>query len=169
MAPLIRRTWAQRGLTPFLPLRARRHEKLSGIGALVVSPRRRRITLYLALYARQNIRAPHVRRFVRHLRRHLRGPAVLLWDHGLPHRARLVRRTVDGIRAWSMVWLPPYAPELNPVEQLWTYLKYGRLANFAPDDLVQIRCQVRRETRRLHHRPELLKHLFRHSALPFRV
>jgi hypothetical protein len=36
-----------------------------------------------------------------------------------------------------------YAPELNPAEQVWTYLTYGRLANFAPDDLDNIRCRHR--------------------------
>ncbi|RKY20145.1 MAG: hypothetical protein DRP62_08755 [Planctomycetota bacterium] len=32
-------------------------------------------------------------------------------------------------------WLPPYAPELNPVEQVWNYSKYSQLANFIPDDI----------------------------------
>jgi len=44
MAPLIRRTWAPRGQTPILVVNKRSHEKVSGIGALVVPPRRRRIT-----------------------------------------------------------------------------------------------------------------------------
>lgn len=29
----------------------------------------------------------------------------------------------------------PYAPELNPVEQVWNHSKYGRLADFIPDDI----------------------------------
>ena len=32
-------------------------------------------------------------------------------------------------------WLPAYAPDLNPVEALWSCTKYGDLANFTPDDL----------------------------------
>jgi transposase len=32
-------------------------------------------------------------------------------------------------------WLPPYAPELNPVELLWNCLKYQRLVNFTPPNL----------------------------------
>ena len=28
--------------------------------------------------------------------------------------------------------LPPHAPELNPLEELWCWLKYEQLANFAP-------------------------------------
>ena len=45
MMPVLRRTWAPCGITPTLPVRGRSHEKVSGIGALIVSPRRRRITL----------------------------------------------------------------------------------------------------------------------------
>ena len=34
--------------------------------------------------------------------------------------------------------LPAYAPHLNPVEFIWSYLKYGRLANFVPKHLGQL-------------------------------
>jgi putative transposase len=34
--------------------------------------------------------------------------------------------------------LPPYAPELNPVEYLWTHLKYGQLPNFAPKNVFEL-------------------------------
>src|SRR5262249_35127272 len=64
MLPVLRRTWAPCGMTPTLPVRARSHEKVSGIGALIVSPRRRRLTLALALHPRRNIRGPEVVRFL---------------------------------------------------------------------------------------------------------
>lgn len=167
MSPLLRRTWAPRGVTPTLAVRQRRHEKVSAIGALVVSPRRRRVNLFLALYAKQNIRGPHVLRFLRHLRRHLRGPLLLLWDRGKPHRHQQVRNYRQRHPPWQVEWLPPYAPELNPQEQVWTYLKFGCLANFAPNDVADIRRQVRRHSRKATRRPQLLKNLFRNSRLPF--
>lgn len=167
MSPLLRRTWAPRGVTPALAVRQRRHEKVSALGALVVSPHRRRVNLYLALHPKQNIRGPHVLRFLRHLRRHLRGPLLLLWDRGKPHRHEQVRDYLQRHPQWQVEWLPPYAPELNPQEQVWTYLKFGCLANFAPDDVDDISRQVRQHTRRAAHRPQLLKNLFRNSRLPF--
>ena len=78
MMPVLRRTWAPCGQTPTLAVRARSHEKVSGIGALIVSPRRRRVTLALALYPRLNIRGPQVLRFLRHLARHVRGPFIVV-------------------------------------------------------------------------------------------
>jgi putative transposase len=168
MMPVLRRTWAPRGTTPTFAVRARRHEKVSGIGALIVSPRRRQITLALALYPRMNIRGPQVLRFLGHLARHVRGPIVLLWDRGLSHKHRLVRAWLATHPRVHVFWFPPYAPELNPVELLWGYLKYGRLANLAPGTVDDIRCHVRRERDRLARRPQLLRSFFRHSGLPFR-
>lgn len=169
MEPLLRRTWGLRGVTPFLQVRKRSHEKVSGVGALIVSPRRRRISLALTLHPKENIRGPHILRFLKNLQRHHRGPFVLLWDRGRPHQHQEVRRYLATHPRWHMEWLPPYAPELNPVEQLWTYLKYGRLANFTPDTVHQIRQEVRKEARRVTRYPELLKSFFRHCGLPFHV
>jgi transposase len=169
MAPLIRRTWAPRGQTPALVVSKRSHEKVSGIGALVVSPQRRRITPYLALHPKKNVRGPEVLDFLRQLRRHNPGDLFLLWDQGQPHRHQLVRAYLAKHPHWHPLWLPGYAPELNPQEQVWSYFKYGRLSNFAPDDVEQIRDAVRREARRVKRSSSLLKAFFRHSELPFRV
>jgi transposase len=169
MMPVLRRTWAPCGTTPTFSVRARSHEKVSGIGALVVSPHRQQITLALALYPRLNIRGPQVLRFLRHLARHVRGPVILVWDRGNPHKHQFVRAWLARHPRWQIVWFPPYAPDLNPVELLWSYLKYGRLANFAPDTVDEIQRHVCRERRRLGRRPRLLRSFFRHLALPFRV
>jgi putative transposase len=169
MMPVLRRTWALRGCTPTVAVRARSHEKVSGIGALIVSPQRRQFTLALTLYARINIRGPQVLRFLRHLARHVRGPVILVWDRGNTHKHRLVRAWLTEHPGWEAVWFPPYAPDLNPVELLWGYLKYGRLANCAPDTVTDIHRHVSRERRRLRRQPQLLRSFFRHCALPFRV
>src|SRR5438552_3339851 len=134
------------------------------IGRLIVSPRRRQLTLTLALYARLNIRGPQVLRFLRHLARHVRGPVVLVWDRGRSHKHHLVTAWLATHPRWHIVWFPPYAPELNPVELLWGYLKYGRLANLAPDTVAEIQGHVCRERRRLGRHPQLLRSFFRHSA-----
>ena len=65
------------------------------------------------------------------LRRFLGGEkATLLWD-GLPaHRSRAMRAWLATQRHWLVVErLPAYAPELNPVEGLWSWLKGIQLAN----------------------------------------
>jgi DDE superfamily endonuclease len=64
------------------------------------------------------------------LRRFLGGQkATLLWD-GLPtHRSHAMRAWLRRQRSWLVVEpLPAYAPDLNPVEPLWSSLKGVELA-----------------------------------------
>jgi hypothetical protein len=71
------------------------------------------------------------------LRRFLGGEkATLLWD-GLPaHRSHAMRAWLGRQRSWLVVEpLPAYAPDLNPVEPLWSSLKGVELANLAADTL----------------------------------
>jgi transposase len=75
--------------------------------------------------------------FLTELHRHLDGDKVtLIWD-GLPsHRSRAMQRFIKEQRQWLVVErLPGYAPDLNPVEQVWGNLKGGELANLCLDTL----------------------------------
>ena len=135
MSPLVRRSWQPRGCTPLLYERCRLHKKVTIIGALRVAPSREHVQLYFRLHPDQNINAELVLDFLCHLLVQLQGPIVLLWDRLQAHRAALVQEFID---FWPGLWtefFPPYAPELNPIEYLWGYLKYNPLANFAHYDL----------------------------------
>jgi transposase len=75
--------------------------------------------------------------FLVELHRHLGGDKVtLIWD-GLPsHRSGAMRRFIGEQRGWLVVEpLPPYAYDLNPVEQVWGNLKGTELANLCPDTI----------------------------------
>jgi hypothetical protein len=74
------------------------------------------------------------------LRRFLGGEkATLLWD-GLPaHRSRAMRAWLATQRSWLVVErLPAYAPELNPVEGLWSSFKAVELANLTSPTLAEV-------------------------------
>ena len=59
-------------------------------------------------------------------------------------------------RDWLTVFqLPPYAHELNPVEQIWSQLKRS-LANLAKRNLAQLTTLVKTRLRRMQYRPGLL-------------
>jgi hypothetical protein len=59
------------------------------------------------------------------------GVVVLVWDNLNVHRRAELRAFTDA-QAWLRVFrLPAYAPDLNPVEGIWSVLKGGVLANLA--------------------------------------
>ncbi len=67
-----------------------------------------------------------VERFKRYLETdllpHLNGNSVLIMDNMKPHHAKAVKKLLDssGIR---YIYLPPYSPDLNPIEKLWLKVK----------------------------------------------
>lgn len=53
-------------------------------------------------------------------------------------------------------------PYPNPDESVWGHPKYGRLANFAPEDTAELRRVLIEELERLNQRPDLLATFIRH-------
>ena len=169
MAPLVRRTWAPRGETPILRQRTRSRQKVSAAGVVTISPQRRRLGLYVALYPNANITAAVLVGFLRGLRRHVRGPLILIWDRLVTHRARSMKAFLDHCPQLRTVLLPPYAPELNAVEYVWGYLKGGPLANHAPDDALELARTAVRHARAIAGKQHLLRGFVHATGLPLRL
>jgi transposase len=169
MAPLVRRTWAPLGQTPILRQRTNSYRKVSAIAVLVVSARRDRVRLLFRLHPNANINAAAVVSFLRHLRRHVRGPCLLLWDRFLAHRARLVQNYLSEKEAWRSEFLPPYAPELNPTENVWCYLKTNSMANETLFDLDDLAHSARHHGRVLQRKERLLRSFLKHTPLFLRL
>jgi transposase len=139
LIPSVRKTWAPRGQTPLVRF-WQSHDRISVISGLSVSPWRRRFGLYYQLHL-ANIRAPEVAAFLRHLLRHLRGAVIVLWDNGRIHRGPLIRELCRRVPRLRLVPFPPYAPELNPDEGVWSITK-ADLANGRPDEVEALRVQL---------------------------
>ena len=85
----------------------------------------------------------------------LAGPLVVVWDNLNCHVSAAMAELIAA-RAWLTVFqLPPYAHELNPVEQIWSQLKRS-LANLAKRNLAQLTVLVKTRLRRMQYRPGLL-------------
>jgi transposase len=124
----------------------------------------------MALYARfhpdRNIRGPEVVQFLRQLLKHLRGPVVLLWDSGKPHRGAVVQDYLVRHPRLRTHRFPGYAPELNPDEFVWNHLKRA-LANSAPMDLIHLKQLIHPPLQRLRRSQKRLWSCIRASDLPW--
>jgi putative transposase len=165
VAPLVRRTQAPRGKTPILKQRGRHREKVSVIAALSLSPGRKRVGLYAQTHPRSFINSSKTALFLRQLLRHLRGRVILVWDRGNMHKGPPIRKLLADYPRLDTEFLPPYAPDLNPVEHLWRHLKLDRLVNFAPDDADQLDNYLTDYLDDAKHDPRRLKACFRASKL----
>ena len=84
LQPLTRRTWAPRGQTPVMEVWVR-HDRLTAISALALTPHRRRCDLYFKLL-RHNAKAEDYFWFLIEVRREIGRPLVVVWDRLAAHR-----------------------------------------------------------------------------------
>ena len=123
------------------------------------------LNFYFRLYA-GSVKAPQAVDFLRALVRHIPQPLLLVWDRLPAHRSRLVRDYVDSLGGWiQMEYLPPYAPELNPVEYIWAYWKQHELPNVCPKDYCQLGEAARRTLRRMRRPPRLITAFWKQASL----
>tara|TARA_R110000796_G_C14535972_1_gene432411 strand:+ start:564 stop:1226 length:663 start_codon:yes stop_codon:yes gene_type:complete len=101
--------------------------------------------------------------FLKTLLRYWRGKLRVIWDNAPVHRCREVREWLchpDVQARLSLEPLPPYAPELNPTESLWSWIKRKR-ANLTFKDALGLGQWLKRTTswikRRRDHVRKLLK------------
>jgi transposase len=169
MTPLVRRTWAPRSQTPVFYQRGGSHQKVSCIGALAVPPARDRLHFYFRLHPNRNINTDGALDFLRQLLRQLRGNVLVIWDGSGPHLARKVEAFLYRHLRLYLEYFPPYAPELNPVEYAWAYLKKNSLAQHPPTALSGLANSARRSGQSLQRKPTLLRSFLQHSNLFLRL
>jgi transposase len=163
LIPSVRKTWSPVGQTPIL-LHRYRHDRISAISGIAVSPKRFHCTLYCQLYE-DNIQGEEVAVFLRYLLRQVRGHLIVLLDNGKTHRSDPVGELLARTSRLHLVPFPPYAPELNPDEGVWNHLK-STLANGRPDTQVELMDVLADEICRLAASQSLLQGCIQQSDLP---
>jgi transposase len=152
LLPMAVRTWAPCGHTPLLhvPLT---HDHLAAMGGLTPDGR-------LFLQTQDHAyRSPDVVRFLRVLLRKIHGKLLVIWDGAPIHRGQPVKDflRMGAARRLHLEQLPGYAPELNPVEGLWNYLKRIELGNLCCADLPALGLAIRRAKERVRHKRHVLR------------
>jgi transposase len=165
LLPVTRRTWAPRGQTPVI-CHHFNWKRASMAAALCYGSRGGGAQLafhhQVGAYDTDTLIGA-----LEGLRRFLGGQkATLLWD-GLPaHRSHAMRAWLGRQRSWLVVEpLPGYAPELNPVEALWSSLKGVELANLAGDTLDDVIAAAERGIQRIRSTHWLPFSFLRHCGL----
>ena len=105
--------------------------------------------------------------FLKHLLRHIRGKLLVVWD-GLPaHRSQAVKDFLrqGATRRVHLEQLPGYAPELNPAEGVWHYLKNVEMKNLCCHNLQELGDELRKAIERLRHKTGIIESFTRHALV----
>ena len=162
LLPGMVRTYAPRGQTPVLRTPCR-YEHLSVISA--ITPNGRLFT-WTQDHAFKGLT---IVRFLRHLLAHIQGKILLIRD-GLPaHCSQAVKDflAAGAARRLHLDRLPAYAPDLNPDEGVWHYLKNVELANLCCRTLAELRIQLGKAIVRLRRKPHIIRSFFAQARVNF--
>lgn len=172
MTPPTTRTWARRGRTPVVHVRGRSRRRLSVAALLCYKPGHTPRLIYRPRAdprrdGRKSFAWTDYRNLLQAAHQQLGGNMVLVWDNLNTHLAADMRSYIAA-RDWLTAYqLPSYAPDLNPVEGIWSVLRRTTLANRAftyPHELI---TAVRRGLRRLQYRSDVLDGCLIGTGLPW--
>jgi transposase len=167
MAPLVRRTWAPREKTPQLVQRSGKREKVSVAAAVWLSPLRDRVGLFARTLVNGYFDNWSSAAFLEALLQELPGRVMVIWDGGGMHKGDPINQLQDVMAdRLTLEKFPPSSPRLSPVEPLWSWLKYSRLCNFAPQDATQLDGRIHAELSAIQDDRGLLRSFWYASDLP---
>jgi transposase len=164
LLPAAVRTSAPRGQTPIVrvPLT---WDQLSVISAITPDGR------LLMMIQQVAFTGVAIVRFLKHLLRHLPGNLLVIGD-GLPaHHSQAVKDFLrqGAAQGLHLERLPAYAPDLNPDEGIWRYLKQVELKNLCCHNLDELPYELRKATARLRHKTDVILACFKQARLTVQV
>jgi len=146
------RTYAPRGQTPILRVPLTR-DHISAISGITMDD-----TLLLMAQERAYC-SKDVVGFLKHLLRHIPGKLLVIWDGSPIHRGKPIKEFLadGGAQRIHLERLPGYAPDLNPDEGIWNYLKRVELRNVRCSNLTELRRALRLAIARMRHKRHVIR------------
>jgi transposase len=154
----VTRTWAPVGQTPIIQ-QSFTWKQMSAIAGLS----------WWRFYFRffeGAIKSEQLIEFLKALKQQIGKPLLIVWDGVRTHKSKLVRKWLDEQEGRvAIAFLPPYAPELNPVEAIWAYLKKHEIANLCPANLAEVSDFARNRLKSMQRRPKLIRAFWKQAEL----
>ena len=153
------KTWAPKACTPVLQY-SFNWKQLSAIAGITLW------RFYFRFFP-GTIKSAQLVEFLRALASQIRGKLLVIWD-GLPaHRSRFVHQYVESMNGRVVLErLPAYAPELNPVEYIWAYLKTREIANVCLNNIGEVGSFASTRLKSMQRRPKLISAFWKQAELP---
>lgn len=156
-------TWAPKGQTPIVRTTGSRFS----------------MNLISAVSAKGSMRFMTVKgrlttdRFIDFLERLIKNadkPVFLVVDGHPVHRAKRVQGFVASTEGrLKLFYLPPYSPELNPDEQVWSHLKHHRLGKMAIKTKEELQSRAMSALRSIQRTTSLVMSFFRHKECAYTI
>jgi len=172
LRPPTGRTWGRRGHTPVVRVTGAHNQRISLAALIATKPGCRPRLIYRTHTggrgARKGFTEAEYAALLDAAHQQLGGPIVLVRDNLNTHTSHAMKQLIAA-RLWLTVYqLPAYAPELNPVEAVWSHLKRS-LANLAKRNLGQLAALIKTRLKRMQYRPALIDGFLAKTGLDLAV
>ncbi|WP_432987155.1 transposase [Dactylosporangium sp. CA-233914] len=164
------RTWGRRGQTPVIPVSGKGSGRVSIAGLTCYQPGRRSRFIYRTIVHRNRKgerRSFSERDYITLLdaaHQQLAAPIVAVWDNLNTHVSAAMRELIAA-RDWlHIIRLPAYAPDLNPVEAVWSHLKRS-IGNLAVRGVDHLQAIIKNRLKSIQYRTDLLDSFLNHTGL----
>ena len=163
LRPPTGRTWGRRGHTPVVRVSSTNSPRLSLAALIAVKPGHRPRLIYRTHTGRKHpggqrkgFTEAGYARLLDAAHQQLGGPLVVVWDNLNTHVSHAMAELITAREWLTVCQLPAYAPELNPVEPVWSHLKRS-LANLAKHNIGQLTALVKTRLKQMQYRRGLLE------------
>jgi transposase len=162
---IVRRTWSKRGVTPIIASSGGWRSR-TVIGTLLARSDGTYTRIVFSVLAHA-VCSDDVIDYLKLLKKRMRGKKLILLLDGLPaHRSKKVKAWIQENKKWLTAYrFPAYAPELNPIEYLWSSSKSKDLANVCPKDMKELEKLITKSMKRINSSKTVLRGCLRASKL----
>lgn len=155
LTPVMGKTWAQKGKTPIIKVTGKRGglcvtSAISPVGKMIFRIEKKRVNA-----------DKHIEFLEQMLKQHQRRKIIVIEDRAPAHRAKKVQEFVKAYKKrLAVYYLPPYAPELNPDEHVWEYLKAYKLKAHQAQDTKELKKLVKRKMQGIQQKKKVINSFF---------
>lgn len=155
LTPVLGRTWAKKGKTPKIKVTGKRGSfcvtsAISPAGKLIFRIEKGKVKA-----------VQHIEFLKQIMKQHPNRKIIVVEDSAPVHKAKKVDKFVEENKNKLAVYrLPSYAPELNPTEHVWAYLKAHELKTHQAQNTDELKHLVKRRMHSIQMKKQLIHSFF---------
>jgi len=155
LTPVMGKTWAPKGQTPIIKVTGKRGglcvtSAISPAGKLIFRIEKKRINGDV-----------HIEFLEQMLKQHPNRKIIVIEDRAPAHKSKKVREFVEKNRRRLAIYLlPSYAPELNPDEHVWEYLKGYQLKAHQAQNTEELKKLIKRKMQGIQRKKKVINSFF---------